>query len=97
MNNDIFSESSDLYPILEKIISKIVADKTRSCFRVYKASVVSVPNGTTVGISLIGEKTVLNLPYSSAISEITVGDFVWVGVIFNNFRNAFVWQKANFN
>ena len=97
MNKDIFSESSALYPILEKIVSKIVAEKTRSCFRVYKASVVSAPNGTTVGVSLVGESTVLNIPYSSAISDISAGDFVWVGVIFNHFRNAFVWQKANFN
>lgn len=97
MSKDIFSESSVLYSILEKIISKIVAEKTRSCFRVYKAIVVSAPNGKTVGISLIGENTVLNLPYSSAISDILPGDLVWVGVIFNHFRNAFVWQKVNFN
>ncbi len=97
MSNDIFSESSELYPILEKIVSKIIAEKTRSCLRVYKASVVSAPDGKTVGISLIGENTVLNLPYSSAISDILPGDLVWVGVIFNHFRNAFVWQKIDFS
>lgn len=97
MNKNLFSESAEIYSLLESIVSKIIAEKTKSCFRVYKASVVSPPSGNTVGVSLVGENTVLNLPFSSAVSDITVGNLVWVGVIFGNFRNAFVWQKIDFS
>lgn len=88
---------------LKRYIDSIIENKVRSmpdfknCFRVQKAKVITAPNGTTCQVTLIGQDKVLTLPYSSAVSDISVGDIVWVGIIFNSLSNAIVWQKEDFS
>lgn len=82
---------------LERIIRQIVRQETRSCFRVVKAKVITAPNSTTgvCEIQLIGNTQTLSLPYTSEVSGAEAGDMVLVGVVYNNFRNAFVWKTIS--
>ena len=97
--SDIFSEASRTQRALTRLIHSVVRDMPdfKSAFRVYKAKVVTAPNGTTCGVQLIGETTTINIPYSSACASVAVGDFVLVGSIFNSLSNAVVWQKIDFS
>ena len=94
------SVESDL---IRNNIMKIAEDgtekQTRSCFRVYKAVVKTAPNTSTglCGVSFIGDETVLNLPFTTATSTVSVGDIVLVATTFNSFSNAVVWAKADLN
>lgn len=83
---------SNLIPFIRKIIN----NETQHCFKVYKAVVISAPSNGKCGVSLMGQTEVLNLPYSSACSNVQIGDFVWIGVI-GTFSNSIVWQKIDFS
>lgn len=90
------NESQSIKKSLVKLIRQVVQDETKDCFRTYKATVTSAPNGSTCSVQLIGQDTTLTLPYSSKVASVSVGSVVWVGVIFNDFRNAIVWETHNF-
>ena len=86
---------------VELVVKEVLEKETRSCFRVYKASVVTPPyydgtKGNICSVRLVGDSAVLDLPYSSKIVGVAAGDTVWVGVIGNSFRNAIVWEKRFF-
>ena len=101
---DLFGQSEHLRQALMPFIQKIVDERTRECLRTYKAKVVSVPNAETglCEIQLMGQggienPTTVSLPYSTAVSSVSVGDMVWVATTYNSWRNAVVWQKIKFD
>lgn len=102
--SNVFEESAKLKQALTPIIEKIVDERTRSCLRTYKAKVVTAPDSTTgkcvvqlMGQSGLSNPTTLSLPYSTAVSSVSVGQMVWVATTYNSWRNAVVWQKIDFS
>ena len=93
---NLLNESAELRRMIEAVVREVVAAETRSCFKVYKATVITPPSGTACSVRLVGEDTVLSLPYSSAVSDVVAGDAVLVAVVYGSMRNAVVWQKTNF-
>lgn len=91
---DAFEQSEKLRQSLTPFVQRIIDDKTRECFRTYKAKVVSAPDLNTgkCDVALVGQDSVLSLPYSSSVRMAEVGDMVWVATTYNSFRNAIVWQ-----
>ena len=86
--------------VIREAIASVVREEvetlTRDCFRVRKAKVVNAPNGSTCGVKLIGDDTLLTLPYSSKVSSVSSGSVVWVAILGPSMRNAIVWETANF-
>lgn len=81
---------------LKKFIKDVVNEETKSCFRLYQAKVIAVPNGQTCEVQLVGDNATMNLPYSSKIANITSGSYVWVATVYNSFSNAIVWETIDF-
>ena len=91
----MLSQSEIIKRAIERVADAEIEKKTAPCFRTYKAIVTEAPNGTTCKVRLIGDETILTLPYASKLSGITVGKFVWVGAFYNvdtSFSNAIVWE-----
>ncbi len=81
---------------IASVVRDVIGEETRDCFRVRKAVVTSAPNGSKCSVRLVGDETVLSLPYSSAVSSVSVGDVVWVAILGSSMRNALVWETADF-
>lgn len=99
---NIIEESKRIKKSIETVVSDVIDDKTRSCFRLYKAIVISAPesdsnNKLFCDITLIGEETVLHLPCSTAVENVIAGDIVWIAVLYNSWNNAIVWVPSDFN
>jgi hypothetical protein len=99
--NDLFYEASVAKKELVELVRAVVQEETKSCFRVYKAVVKTAPYtdpeiGLVCQIVLNGDQNTLTVPFSSAISSLSVGDVVLVALIYNSWRNAFVWKKIPF-
>lgn len=96
--SDIINESGKIRQAISKIVRDILAEETKSCFRLYKAKVVTAPtpNSSTCEIQLAGDEKTMSLPYSTKISNITAGSMVWVATIYNSFSNAIVWETIDF-
>ena len=92
----LLSDAKEIKAAIAAIVREEIDRETRDCFRVKKAKVTSAPNGTTCTVKLIGDDTALVLPYSSAVSSVSVGNVVWVAILGNSMRNAIVWETANF-
>ena len=94
-----FNQADEIRKALNPYIKRIVEEQTKECLRTYKAKVIVKPNQTTgkCGIQLIGQDQVLQLPYSTAVASVGVGDMVWVATTYNSWRNAVVWQKIDFS
>ncbi len=90
------SELLKIKQSLTKIIKEVIEEETKPCFRIYKAKVTSAPNGSKIGVKLIGQETTMNLPYSTNVRNATVGNIVWVATIYNSFSNALVWETVDF-
>lgn len=73
-----------------------VADATRSCLRLEKATVKTAPSGGTVAVQFPFDDTVLNLPYVSSLSGLTAGQSVWVGIPYSDLSNGVVMFDATF-
>jgi hypothetical protein len=82
---------------LKKIIQDVVIEETKPCFRVYKAMVKNAPNGSTCGVQIIGDNSIINLPYSDLVKNAKVNDFVWVATLYDSFSNAIVFSTVDFN
>lgn len=81
---------------VEKIASDVIRRETASCLRVYKAKVITAPSGSTCSVQITGDSSILSLPYSSKVANVSAGAVVWVAVLFNDLRNGIVWETANF-
>ena len=73
-----------------------VADATRSCLRLEKATVKATPSGGTVAVQFPFDETVLYLPYASSLSGLTAGQSVWVGIPYSDLSNGVVMFDATF-
>ena len=97
----VLNESELIKAAIKGVAKEVIEKETSSCFRVYKAIVVSPKTysqekGFVCGVKLVGDETVLYLPLSSATSNVQIGDLVWVATIANSFRNAIVWENRYF-
>lgn len=63
---------------LEPWIRRIIADATQSCVRRRTMTVVTAPNGTTMGVQEPYDTAVMDVPYVSAMSGAAVGDTVTI-------------------
>ena len=90
------NESQKLQNLLRQEVKKIIDEETKECLRTKKATVTSAPNGSTCSVRLVGDSTILTLPYSSKVSSVSVGDVVWVAYLYNDYRNAIVWETHDF-
>ena len=100
MSIDVFSESAEFKKAVEQAASEMIKRETRACPRYYKAVVTVAPYtdeilGNVCQVRLVGDETVLTLPYSSCADLISVGDLVWVQTTYDSFRNAVVLIKTN--
>ncbi len=92
----LLADAKEVRAAIEAIVRDEIDRDTRDCFRVRKAVVTTAPNGTKCSVKLVGDDTILSLPYSSAVSSVSVGNVVWVAILGNSMRNAIVWETANF-
>ena len=92
----LLSDAKEVRAAIEAIVRDEIDRETRDCFRVRKAVVTTAPNGTKCSVKLVGDDTILSLPYSSAVSSVSVGNVVWVAILGNSMRNAIVWETADF-
>lgn len=93
---DIMSESARIRKSITTIVKQVVVQETKPCFKVYKAKVITAPNGSTCEIQLVGDDMTMNLPYSSKVASVTAGSMVWVATIYDSFSNAIVWETVDF-
>ena len=63
---------------LEPWVRRIVADATRNCVRRRTMTVVTAPNGQTMGVREPYDPAVLDLPYLASVSGKQVGDTVTI-------------------
>ena len=74
---DMRSEALQIKTELEVIIENKIRELTKGCIRRKRMTVISVPNGSTIGVTEpFG--TTINVPYVSTLSSVSVGDSVWV-------------------
>lgn len=94
--SDIMSESVRIRKAITSIVKEVIAEETKPCFRVYKAKVMTAPNGSTCGVQILGDENTMDLSYSSKVANATIGSFVWVATLYNSFSNAIVWEMIDF-
>lgn len=92
----------ELKKALTPLIREVVKQETRECLRVYRATVVATPYeevlvGSVCQVKLIGDDTVLLLPYSSKLQNMQIGQIVLVATTYDSFQNAVVWDTPFFN
>ena len=92
----LLSDAKEIKAAITAIVREEIDRETRDCFRVRKAVVTTAPNGTKCSVKLVGDDTILALPYSSAVSSVSVGNVVWVAILGNSMRTAIVWETADF-
>lgn len=80
---DLTREAQKIWDALCPMIDKEIETRTRSAVRSRKMTVMTAPNGQTIGVAAPFEKTV-DIPYSSALANVRVGDAVWVEWRYNN-------------
>lgn len=83
MAEDLTREAQKIWNALRVMVDAEIDKRTASCVRSRKMTVMSAPNGSTIGVAEPFGQTV-NIPYSSALSNVKVGDTVWVDWKFGN-------------
>lgn len=83
MAEDLTREAQKIWNALRVMVDQEIDKRTASCVRSRKMTVMSAPNGHTVGVSEPFGQTI-NIPYSSALANVKVGDTVWVDWKFDN-------------
>ena len=93
---NLYEDAKEVRKAIAAVVREEVEELTRDCFRVRKAVVTSAPNGSVCRVQLVGDDTILALPYSSRAASVSAGDVVWVAVLGPSMRNAIVWETADF-
>ena len=83
MAEDLTREAQKIWNALRVMVDAEIGKRTASCVRSRKMTVMSAPNGSTIGVAEPFGQTV-NIPYSSALANVKVGDTVWVDWKFDN-------------
>lgn len=80
---DLTREAQKIWNALRVMVDKEIDRRTASCVRSRKMTVMTAPNGSTVGVAEPFGQTI-DIPYSSALANVKVGDTVWVDWKFDN-------------
>ena len=96
-----WNDSRELKSAIEAVCREAIQKETKECFRVYRATVVKGPYtdptlGDVCQVVLVGDESVLTLPFSKSTSSMRAGDSVLVATISDTFRNAIVWEERFF-
>lgn len=75
---DAQAEAMAIWKYLEPMIEKKIQSATQSTVRRKRFTVVTAPNGSTIGVTDPADAsgTVMNIPYDSSLSSVTVGSTV---------------------
>lgn len=80
---------------IEKVVDERIAQITKECLRTYKAQIVS-KTSTKMNVRLIGDiSSVISVPYSTAVANSNVGDYIFVATTYDSFRNAVAWLPVD--
>ena len=96
----ILSETQAFKQAVETVARQVVADETRDCLRLRKAVIIAAPLGNSCTVRFVGEDSNsggITIPYSSEVTDVNIGDPVWVLIIYNSLRNAIAWKKGDFS
>ena len=72
------AEALAIWNQLAPKIREEIKRQTNDCLRQKKLTVVSAPNGTTLGVMQTNDTTIFNIPYVSTLSTVPVGETVLV-------------------
>lgn len=72
------AEALAIWNQLAPKIREEIKRQTNDCLRQKKLTVVSAPNGTTLGVMQPNDTTIFNIPYVSTLSTVSVGQVVMV-------------------
>lgn len=79
-------EAVSIWRQLEPMIRSAAETATKSCIRMKKLTVVTAPNGTTMGVMQPNDTQVFDIPYVAALSGVPVGTVV-LGIYFYGMSN----------
>ena len=92
MSNTV--EALKVWEALKPMIDREIERRTRSCVRAKKMTVTTAPANGVVGVAEpFGEEMLL--PYSSALTGLTVGTAVWAVYYFGNASTMIVMAKGD--
>lgn len=78
--DDTQIEATRIWKTLLPIILDLIEERTKSCVRMKKLTVVTPPNGTTMGVMQPNDDThtIFNIPYLAGLSSAQIGQVVFV-------------------
>lgn len=85
-NTETQNEAMRIWKMLEPKVTEKLRQETKDCLRMKKVTVVTAPNGTTLGVMQPNDDThtIFNIPYVAALSSVQVGEMVlmqyWYGM-----------------
>ncbi len=71
-------EAVQIWNMLRATVRKEIQNLTKDCVRMKKLTVVTAPNGTTLGVMQPNDTTIFQIPYVSSLSGVQVGQVVLV-------------------
>lgn len=71
-------EAVQIWNMLRATVRKEIQSLTKDCVRMKKLTVVTAPNGTTLGVMQPNDTTIFQIPYVSSLSGVQVGQVVLV-------------------
>lgn len=71
-------EAVQIWNMLRATVRKEIYNLTKDCVRMKKLTVVTAPNGTTLGVMQPNDTTIFQIPYVSSLSGVQVGQVVLV-------------------
>ena len=72
------NEAVAIWRQLEPQIRETIRRETADCLRQKKLTVVTAPNGSTMGVMQPNDVTVFDIPYVSTLASVQVGEVVLV-------------------
>lgn len=72
------NEAVAIWRQLEPQIRETIRRETADCLRQKKLTVVTAPNGSTMGVMQPNDATVFDIPYVSTLASVPVGEVVLV-------------------
>lgn len=78
--DDTHIEATRIWKTLLPNILDLIEERTKSCVRMKKLTVVTPPNGTTMGVMQPNDDThtIFDIPYVSSLSNVQIGETVLV-------------------
>lgn len=80
------AEAVNVWDSIRPMVEALIDERTRSCIRAQRATVVTAPNADTgkIVVQLPFDKAPISLPYSSAVAEVEAGSQVWILIPHDN-------------